>query len=41
MALAVLATILPFGATITNEECINKSYPKFIYDLKRMNVLIE
>ncbi|MFA5220120.1 MAG: 3-phosphoshikimate 1-carboxyvinyltransferase [Bacilli bacterium] len=41
MALAVLATILPFGATITNEECIKKSYPKFIYDLKRMNVLIE
>lgn len=41
MALAVLSTILPFGATISNEECKNKSYPNFIKDLKKLNISIK
>lgn len=41
MALAILATILPKGATITNEECVEKSYPNFINDLKKLNIEIK
>lgn len=41
MSLAILATVLPFGATISNEECVKKSYPNFIFDLKKLNIALQ
>lgn len=41
MSIAVLATILDVPTYIENAECINKSYPNFLHDLKSLGVKIE
>lgn len=41
MALTVLSTVLPFGSTISDEDCVKKSYPAFINDFKKLNISIE
>lgn len=41
MSLAILATVYPYPITISGVTAINKSYPNFFEDLKRIGIKME
>lgn len=41
MAMAVMATLVERPVTITNAECVKKSYPEFFDDLAKLGIKVE